>query len=323
MHSDVDYGLKKNIVAALLNLGEALGRWSSSPISPERRRALRAQSISATLALENHSVPASLIAAAMNNDVDDKAHADMPSEFVLARNHFSAYWRLSHWHPYIAQHLLSAHHQLNSDYVSSAGQWRDTVGELEVQSLLKEIEAGKHHPVIESCIVHYRLVKLRPFNRGNGGIARLWQTLILSRWRHEMTLVPYEKVLEKNQQEYLSLLGRAAHSEGLMDFVEFMLAAIVEACEKEIEHQQEDTIKGLAGKVAGKTASSVLEQLSTDPHLTIPQVADRIGVTERTVERSVRKLKEAQLLERVGSAKGGHWQVADPSQEQQPGFRFS
>jgi DeoR/GlpR family transcriptional regulator of sugar metabolism len=49
--------------------------------------------------------------------------------------------------------------------------------------------------------------------------------------------------------------------------------------------------------------------LSEDRNLTIPDLASLIGVTERSIERNIRKLQEQGRLRRIGPAKGGHWEV--------------
>ena len=59
----------------------------------------------------------------------------------------------------------------------------------------------------------------------------------------------------------------------------------------------------------GKTSGKILAALKEDGHLTIPELASMIGVTERSIERNIRKLQEQGLLRRIGPAKGGHWEV--------------
>jgi len=64
-------------------------------------------------------------------------------------------------------------------------------------------------------------------------------------------------------------------------------------------------------KTSGKTSGKILDNLKEDEHLTIPELARLIGVTERSIERNIRKLQEQGLLRRVGPAKGGHWKVIE------------
>ena len=53
----------------------------------------------------------------------------------------------------------------------------------------------------------------------------------------------------------------------------------------------------------------ILEVLKITPSLTGPEIANQIGKSDSAVKRAIRKLREDGKLERVGSAKGGHWKV--------------
>ena len=60
-----------------------------------------------------------------------------------------------------------------------------------------------------------------------------------------------------------------------------------------------------------KTSGKILDILKQEEHLTIPELARLIGVTERSIERNIRKLQDQGLLRRIGPAKGGHWEVIE------------
>ena len=66
-----------------------------------------------------------------------------------------------------------------------------------------------------------------------------------------------------------------------------------------------------APKTSGKTSGKILDTLKEDERLAIPEPARLIGVTERSIERNIRKLQEQGLLRRIGAAKGGHWKVME------------
>jgi len=66
-----------------------------------------------------------------------------------------------------------------------------------------------------------------------------------------------------------------------------------------------------SGKVSGKTSGKILIALKQDVNLTIPKLASLIGVSERSIERNIKKLQEQGLLRRMGPAKGGYWKVFD------------
>ena len=65
----------------------------------------------------------------------------------------------------------------------------------------------------------------------------------------------------------------------------------------------------MSGKTSGETSGKILAALKQDRNLTIPELASFIGVTERSIERNIKKLQEQGRLRRVGPAKGGHWEV--------------
>jgi ATP-dependent DNA helicase RecG len=64
-----------------------------------------------------------------------------------------------------------------------------------------------------------------------------------------------------------------------------------------------------SGKVSGKTSGEIIEFMRKNSLITIPELAEKIGVTERSVEQNIQKLQDRGIVRRVGPAKGGHWEV--------------
>ena len=58
-----------------------------------------------------------------------------------------------------------------------------------------------------------------------------------------------------------------------------------------------------------KTQEKITALMLAKPTVSAKAIAEEIGITQRGVEKSIRELKKAGLVERVGSAKGGHWVV--------------
>jgi ATP-dependent DNA helicase RecG len=78
----------------------------------------------------------------------------------------------------------------------------------------------------------------------------------------------------------------------------------------------EDYVKIRVGKASGKCREStektpikILDACRERNSITIPELASRIGITERSVERNIRKLQQDGLLKRVGGRKEGRWVV--------------
>jgi ATP-dependent DNA helicase RecG len=65
----------------------------------------------------------------------------------------------------------------------------------------------------------------------------------------------------------------------------------------------------MSGKTSGKTSGKILAELKKDGCLTIPELSSLIGVTERSIERNIKKLQDQGALRRIGPAKGGRWEV--------------
>ena len=51
---------------------------------------------------------------------------------------------------------------------------------------------GIVHPLILSSVFHYEFVFIHPFSDGNGRMARLWHTAILSKWKPIFEYIPIE-----------------------------------------------------------------------------------------------------------------------------------
>jgi len=61
--------------------------------------------------------------------------------------------------------------------------------------------------------------------------------------------------------------------------------------------------------VRGKMSEKILTLVEKNPKITIRDLSQEIGVTERTIERNLKTLQEQNKIKRVGSARGGHWKI--------------
>ncbi|OYT11336.1 MAG: hypothetical protein B6I18_04595 [Bacteroidetes bacterium 4572_112] len=70
-------------------------------------------------------------------------------------------------------------------------------------------------------------------------------------------------------------------------------------------------IKSILKKTSEKTSEKILSLLKENSNITISQMAEVIGVSSRSIERNVKKLKSERKLKRIGPDKGGYWEVLD------------
>ena len=73
-----------------------------------------------------------------------------------------------------------------------------------------------------------------------------------------------------------------------------------------METEQESSLKSSL-----KSSQKILELISASPNITISEIADRLGMTTRGVDKNIKRLKEQGIIRRVGPDKGGHWEVIE------------
>jgi predicted HTH transcriptional regulator len=62
-------------------------------------------------------------------------------------------------------------------------------------------------------------------------------------------------------------------------------------------------------KTPVKTSGKIINLVQINSMITIPELAQDIGVTERSIERNIQKFKSDGELYRVDGARGGHWKI--------------
>ena len=53
----------------------------------------------------------------------------------------------------------------------------------------------------------------------------------------------------------------------------------------------------------------ILGLIEQNKQKTIPELAEIIEISERAVQKNIKKLKEKGVLERIGGRKEGYWQI--------------
>ena len=69
--------------------------------------------------------------------------------------------------------------------------------------------------------------------------------------------------------------------------------------------------KKSSGKSSGKTDDKIIAIARKSPSVSIPQMAEILGISTRAVEKQIRQLKQTKRLRRIGPTKGGNWQVVE------------
>lgn len=62
-------------------------------------------------------------------------------------------------------------------------------------------------------------------------------------------------------------------------------------------------------KKYGISAEEIIAQIDLDSEITVEKIAKKIDKSESTVEKTIKKLRDAGVIKRVGSRKTGRWKI--------------
>ena len=304
------------IDALCMEIAELVGALSpQAPLStsPTLRRELRIQTIYSSLVIEGNKLDKHAVSAI----IDGKRVLGDRRDILEVENARAAYDLIPRLDPYSVEELLRVHRVMMGGLVPDAGRFRSgNVGVFNGDTLIHagtpaayvpEVMGGlfewlrttRMHPLLASCIFHFEFEFCHPFSDGNGRAGRLWQTLLLSRWRPVLAWLPVESAIRRRQADYYEALARSGATGSCESFVEFMLEAIRESILPYAKPASaEDMNRALAIAFLRDNSRSIVAQL-----------AEHLGSSKRSAERLVAQLKDEGVLERQGSPRAGLWIV--------------
>jgi Fic family protein len=325
------YTLTQAILHFVADIGEAIGRYTATAdlsLTPRLRRENRIRTIHASLAIENNTLTLEQVTAV----IEGKPVIGHPREIQEVRNALDAYETMEEWDATALEDLLTAHRLLMSALVDDAGRFRsgavgiyrgeqlvhmappaDRIAQ-QMDDLLEWLKQTDEHPLVASCVFHYELEFIHPFADGNGRMGRLWQTLILRKWKPLLAYLPLETVVRQRQDDYYRVLAEADKRAEATPFVEFMLQALLDAIQQaiatdQVSDQVTDQVariiqaldKGELGSSALMKAFDLAHKPSFRQNYLAPALED--GWIERTQPQSPRSPTQRYRL----TEKGRRW----------------
>lgn len=290
------------------------------------RKENRIQSIQSSLAIESNSLSIEQVTDIING----KRVLGNLKEIREVKNANDAYEEILQLNPYDQSDFLKVHGLLTKGLVNESGQYRskdvgifDGSGNLVhmgarpqfIRSLMDELfEWGSIDDTpefIKSCIFHYEIEMIHPFEDGNGRMGRLWQTIILASWNPIFAWVPIETGIHENQKAYYQALAESDKDNDLSSFIEFMLSIILDSLQSYVvsitltHKKSSDMIKEVAGmsEVERQLFILISKYLKTHDTISTNVAVKLIDKSAPTVRRYLSMFVKIGLLEAHGSNK--------------------
>lgn len=288
------FTITNEMLSYISSVSEKIGRITATNNlegKPHLRKNNKIKSIHSSLKIEANSLSLGQVRDVING----KTVLGKQKEIQEVKNAYAAYERLSEIDPYDMRHLKQFHGIMTKYLVEESGEFR--LGEEGVfngdqcifmapparlvpglmEDLFSWMKTAQKdvHPLILSSVFHYEFVFIHPFSDGNGRMARLWHTAILSKWKALFEYIPIESQIEKFQDEYYEAISKCHVAGESTIFIEFMLSQIDKVLEEvSVQLGEED------GHLS-ETVKKLLEVMEYDIPYTSKTLMDKLELKSR------------------------------------------
>ena len=282
------------------NIMEKIGKldnYTNFNKMPVLRRNNRIKSIHSSLAIEANS----LSLGQVKDVIAGRTVIGPQKEIQEVKNAYKAYEMINSVDAYSIKDLKKVHGVITYLIVDESGEFRkgnegvfDEKGNCihacpppeQVPELMKQLfdwmkkNKEEIHPLILSSIFHYEFVFIHPFSDGNGRTARLWQNIMLSKWKKIFEYLPIESQIHKFQDDYYKSINNCNHNGESTEFVEFMLRTIDEVLDETIRTSSVPITE------AGININKLLNIMEYNVPLTANEIMDKLGIKSKETLRS-------------------------------------
>ena len=288
------FSITNTMLSLVADIAEKTGRitnYRSFETKPYLRRNNRIRSIHSSLAIEANSLSLDEVKSV----IDGKTVIGPEKDIQEVKNAYQAYDMLGKFDPYSISDLKKLHGIMTYLTVQESGVFRTHNegvfnGDVcifmapppqfvpgQMQALFDWMRKARQtvHPLILSSVFHYEFVFIHPFSDGNGRMARLWQTALLSEWNPAFQYLPLESRIHEFQDGYYNAISQC-HGNGNSDaFIEFMLDKINLTLDRALKQISEKDAY-LTGAV-----QNLMEVMEYDVPYTATQLMTRLGLKSK------------------------------------------
>ncbi len=276
------YTITPGILSLVERIGGAIGHAEAAGLGLDLRlrREARVRTVHGSVAIEGNVLSEEQVSAIL----DGQRVVGPPRDVQEVRNANRSYDLAEDWTPASEADLLAAHAAMMAELAGTPGRYRTgTVGVVGpdgvhhigppadrvpglMADLLGWLRDTDEHPLIASSVFHYEFEFIHPFEDGNGRLGRLWQTLILRRWKPLFAQVPVESVVHTRQPEYYTAIEDSSRQGESTPFICFVLDAILAALREatpqvspQVSPQVQRLLQVLDGEMSGRDLLAALD----------------------------------------------------------------
>ena len=288
------FTITNEILLLVSSISEKIGRAAATAnleTKPHLRKNNRIKSIHSSLRIEANSLSLGQVRDVING----KIVMGEQKEIQEVKNAYAAYERLPEIDPFSIEQLKQLHGVMTKYLIEESGVFRrgeegvfngercifmappaqfvpQLMGEL--FDWMKRAQSSIH-PLILSSVFHYEFVFIHPFSDGNGRMARLWHTAILSKWKPVFEYIPIESQIEKFQEEYYDAIAKCHVSGESTMFITFMLEQI----DRILDDLSEQLIAG--EEQLSEPVKRLLAVMEYDVPYTAKTLMEKLGLQSR------------------------------------------
>ena len=281
-----------DLVASIMEKMGRLDNYNNLNKMPILRRNNKIRSIHSSLRIEANSLSFNQVKDVING----KIVIGPQKEIQEVKNAYNAYEMINKVDPYSIDDLKKIHGIMTYLTVEESGDFRkgdegvmdgdicifiapkpEYVDKL-MRQLFDFIKRNKDiiHPLILSSVFHYEFVFIHPFSDGNGRTVRLWQNILLTKWKPIFEYVPIETAIKKYQNDYYKAIANCNAKGDSTEFIEFMLKMIDEVLDDLIKNANIE-IKHINSYIA-----KLLDVMDYNIPMSIKEIMEKLGLKSRS-----------------------------------------
>ena len=218
-----NYKINSKILNLITSISIKIGEIKANYLEHQSNSFLkenRINSIFNTLLLDGNKLPFKKVEGILNNKIIVGGEKEV-KEVVNASN---IYEKISKIKFSTDKSFLTIHSELTAGTSVKSEKYRnqDKTITTKMNELFEYLKNSDDLTFIKSCVFHYQIQTIKPFEDGNGRMARLWQRLVLNAEYPVFEFLPFENVIANSQKEYKALLSK----KDLTLFIEYQLGVI-------------------------------------------------------------------------------------------------